>query len=86
MEGRRLILNDGTIIENGQAGYSSGFLWLYFTGYTMMQMMIFCDDDKTRKIVFQYGDMSDEYDGFTNCVTMNIDTDGNNSVCLKKGT
>ena len=35
MEGRRLILSDGTVIEDGQAGLADGNLWLYLPGYTM---------------------------------------------------
>ena len=83
---QRLILNDGTTIENGDAGYSDGSLWLFFTGYTMQEMAgMFLDPEKTSKIVYQYGDMSAEYDNFTNCKTMTIDTDGNNSVCMARG-
>lgn len=86
MEGRRLVLNDGTIIENGEAGYSQGFLWCYFTGYTMQQAAaLFFDPTKTAKIVFQYGEMQDEYNGFTVCVNLMIDTDGRLSVCMVKG-
>ena len=86
MEGRRLILNDGTTIENGDAGKADGSLWLYFSGYTMQEVAdIFFDADKTSKIVYQFGDMNAEYDDYTNCVSINIDADGNNSVCMKKG-
>ena len=82
----RLILNDGTIIEDGVAGYAQGNLWLWFTGYTFAQAAaIFLDSGKTSHIVFEYGQMSDTYDGFTNCVTIQIDVDGRVSVCLKKG-
>ena len=83
--GRRLILNDGTTIENGQAGYSQGFLWCYFTGYTMQQAAsLFFDSEKTARIVFQYGEMEDEYNGFTNCININVNTDGLVSVCMVK--
>lgn len=86
MEGLRLILNDGTIIEEGSAGYAQGFLWLYFTGYTFLETaMIFSDKTKTQHIVFQYGEMQDVYDGFTECVNVNIDIDNKISVCLTKG-
>ena len=87
MEGVRLILNDGTIIENGRCGYADGSLWAHLpTGYTMQQAAsLFFDAEKTSKIVFQYGDMSEEYDGFTECVNLYINTDGEIWVCLKKG-
>ena len=86
MEGRRLILNDGTVIENGEAGYASGFLWLYFRGYTIAQAsVLFCDPNVTERIVFQYGDMEDVYEGYTECMVIKIDADGRNAVCLTKG-
>ena len=86
MEGQRLLLNDGTVIEDGQAGYSEGFLWLFLTGYTIAQAAIlFCDPSKTERIVFQYGEMEDEYEGYTNCTRLLADADGRVSVCLIRG-
>lgn len=85
MEGIRLILNDGTIIENGRAGYTEGCLWCYLTGYTMQQVaMLFLDDSKTARIVFQYGEMEDVYEGFTVCKHM-MTEEGRIAVCLVKG-
>ena len=85
MEGQRLILNDGTVIEDGRAGYSQGFLWLYFSGYTLQQAaMMFMDPAKTEKIIFQYGEMEDTYNGFTECRNLMIDADGDISVCMTK--
>ena len=84
MEGRRLILNDGTIIEGGNAGLSSAHnLWMWFTGFTMMQAAaIFFNPQNTAKIVFQYGEMEVEYEGYTNCTSISIDMDGKVSVCM----
>jgi hypothetical protein len=85
-DGQRLKLNDGTTIEGGAAGYSNGFLWCYFSGYTMPRVAsLFFDPAKTSRIVFEYGEMSDTFTGFTECVSINTDADGNNSVCLKRG-
>ena len=85
MEGRRIILNDGTTLEGGEAGYSQGFLWIYLHGYTMMQAaMLFFDPEKTARIVFQYGEMENTYEGFTNCININIDVDGRLSVCMTR--
>ena len=86
MEGVRLILMDGTTIEDGRAGYSGGFLWLYFSGYTLPEaaLMLF-DPNKTGKIAFQYGEMQDDYEGFTVCTSLSIDMDGAISACLKRG-
>ena len=86
MEGRQLILNDGTIIENGEAGSSDGILWCYFTGYTLQEAAaMFFDVGKTSRIKFVYGEMQDEYEGFTNCFNINVDVDGRVSVGLKRG-
>ena len=84
MRGIRLILNDGTVIENGRAGYSEGLLWCYMTGYTMQEAAsLFFDRSKTARIVFQYGEMQDEYEDYTDCINIRIDTDGEVAVCLK---
>lgn len=82
MEGRQLILNDGTIIPNGEAGLSGGSLWLYLPGYTIQQAAaVAFDSSKTAVIVFDYGDMSDTFNGYTSCVNISAD-DGQASVCL----
>lgn len=87
MNGRQLLLNDGTIIPNSEAGLASGFLWLWFTGYTLPEAAsVFFDASKTAKIVFQYGDMETTWEGFTVCTNLGIDPDGLVSVCLTRGT
>lgn len=84
--GRRLILHDGTVIENGEAGYSQGFLWIWFTGYTLQEAAVmFFDPSKTSVIDYEYGEMQDDYRGYTNCISLQIDVDGKISVCLTKG-
>lgn len=86
MDGRRLILADGTVIDGGEAGYADGFLRCWFEGYTMQEVaQIFLDPEKTAVIVFEYGEMSDRYDGFTNCRSISVSADGLNSVCMTKG-
>ena len=83
--GQRLIFLDGTTIENGSCGYADGCLWCWITGYTMQQAAaIFFDPAKTGKITYEYGEMSDEYEGFTNCTNLFIDNDGQVSACLKR--
>lgn len=83
--GRRLILNNGTIIEGGEAGYSSGNLWLWFTGWTLQQAAaVFFNPAATMRIVFQYGEDEDVYLGYTDCTGLSIDEDGRISVCLVK--
>ena len=85
-EGQRLILKDGTTIEDGRAGYSQGYLWCHFSGYTLQQAAaIFFDMDKTDQILYQYGEDEDEYNGFTSCILLKIDEDTHEvSVCLTK--
>lgn len=86
MDGKQVVLNDGTILADGVAGYSDGFLWVWFTGYTMQAAAtMFFDPEKTERIVFQYGEMVDEYEGFTVCRSLMIDADGKVSVCMVKG-
>jgi len=83
--GRRLILKDGTTIEDGEAGYAGGFLWLYFTGNTVSEATaVFSDPKKTGTIKFQYGTMEDIYDGYTDFRNIMTDADGNLSVCMTK--
>lgn len=85
VEGLRLILNDTITIENGLAGYADGYLWLYFSGYTLQQAAeMFFNQELTAKIIFEYGEMSDTYTGFTNCTGLQI-TDGQISVSMKRG-
>jgi hypothetical protein len=53
---------------------------------TMMQTaMTFLDPAKTGRIVYEYGEMADTYEGFTNCTNLFIDNDGKVSVCLTRG-
>ena len=86
MEGRQIVLNDGTIIPNGEVGYSEGTLCCWFYGYTMQEAAnLFFDSSKTSRIVFDYGDMEDVYVGFTNCTNIGIDTDGRVFVVLVRG-
>ena len=85
MEGRRVILKDGTRFENGEAGYASGFLWLYLRGCSMASAAsTFMNPLKTDLIVFQYGDMEDRYEGFTKCTDLMDDRNGTISVCMVK--
>lgn len=86
VKGRRIVLKDNTTIENGEAGFSDGFLWLWFDGYTLQQVaLMFFDATKTDRIAFQYGEMEDVYEGFTTCRTLMTDASGRVSVCMTKG-
>ena len=77
---------DGTTIENGSCGYAGGKVWCWVKGFTMQDAAaIFFDPQKTGKIVFEYGQMSDTFEGYTNCINLFIDTDGQISACLIRG-
>ena len=81
---RELILKDGTIID-GTAGYFGGFLWLYFSGYTLLQAAeIFSDPEKTETIEFRAGANDEIYEGFTDCRNIMTDEDGRLSVCMTR--
>ena len=84
-EGRKLILADGTVIEGGEAGLSGGMLWLWLPGMTMMEAaQILFNPAKTGTIWFRYGEMEDEYKGYTNCITIMAEED-RIAACMKKG-
>lgn len=85
MEGQKLILNDGTVLEGARAGLSFGFLWLWIPGKTFWEVGdIVRDTNNTERIVFQYGEMQNVYEGYTECTRLMAD-DGEISVCLVKG-
>jgi len=84
--GRRLILADGTVLENSEAGYASKVLWCFLKDVTMQQAAtLFLDAEKTDHIRFEYGEMADEYDGYTECINIYIPDDNRVNVALKKG-
>ena len=83
--GQRLIMMDGMTIENASCGYAEGNLWCWLPGYTMQAAAaIFFDPSKTGKITFEYGEMTDVYEGFTNCASL-LSSPDQISVCMKKG-
>ena len=84
MTGRRLILADNTVLEDAEAGFATRWLWCYMYGYTMAEAAaMFCNNpEKTARIEYQYGNMSDEYIGYTRCTFLQLDEDGRVCVCL----
>lgn len=85
MEGQRLILADGTTIEGATAGYSDGYLWLWFPGWTMAQTAaVVLNREAMKKIYFQYGEEEEVYSGFTVCVHMKQD-ETEAAACMVKG-
>lgn len=87
MDGRRLIMNPGpTQIElpGSDAGYAEGVLWLYLRGLTLAQAFeLLSDQANTAVIRYEYGEMSDVYEGFTHLTTL-MEREGEVSAALKK--
>lgn len=82
--GRRIVLKDETVFEDSSAGYADGRLWVWLTGISLMDALpIMTDAEKTAVIVFDYGEMTDIYEGFTEVCVIQQDGDGC-AVCLKK--
>ena len=82
--GRRLLLNDGTVFENGECGEWEGNLWCTIPDTTIIVVSAkFTDPDATKKIVFEYGEMSDTYKGYTN-VTVIMKSGNSWKVSLTK--
>ena len=86
MADQMLILADGTIIENGNAGLSEGFLWLWLPGWTMMEAAQKAFDPAVMgTIVYRQGESHDAtYTGYTVC--KNLMQQGEEiAVCMVKG-
>lgn len=82
--GQRIILKDETVLEDGRCGFSEGLLWCWIKEMTMQQAAeIFFDPNKTGKITYEYGEMSDEYEGFTSIQSLTKQYD-EIAVCLKQ--
>lgn len=80
--GQRIILNDGSYFEDGRCGFSDGFLWCWVRNITLQQAAgFFFNPDKTGKIVYEYGEKQDEYEGFTSCISLSKQYD-EIAVCL----
>lgn len=86
--GRRLILNPGRneiILENSEAGYSGDTLWLYIRGIDMAEAFaLLSNSANTGVIVFEYGEMTDRYEGMTR-LTGIISRDALVSAALERG-
>lgn len=83
---RKLILKDGTEHENSDCGISDGVLWCYLKDGTAFHEAIteFDNPAKTGKITFCYGEMQDEYEGYTQITAAIHQKDGTVAVALVK--
>ena len=85
MNGRKLILNDGTVIEDGTCGQADGVLWCYLPDGDIRQAFaLFSDPEKTARIRFIYGEMEDVYEGYTDLTAIAAGQDGEIRVQLRK--
>ena len=74
MDGRKLVLNPGAdeiVLEESEAGYADGVLWLYIKGRTLAQTFaLLINPSNTAEIDFRYGDMVDRYEGYTHLIVL----------------
>lgn len=87
MTGRYTVLNDGTEYPEAECGYSEGVLWCFIpeSANFAQVFMDFASPEKTQHIVFHFGEMQAEYDGFTDFRGAMKNSDGRISVQLRKG-
>ena len=81
-----LILADGTIIENGSAGMSDEFLWLWLPGWTMMDaaQKVF-NPAAMQTIIYQHGEGNEDiYTGYTVCLNLTVNN-GEIAIRMAKG-
>lgn len=82
----RLILNDGTIIDSGQAWLVTGVLRCFFNGYTINEAAtLFLDATKTAHIIYDNGETQETFDGYTICTSIDMDVEGYVHIGLEKG-
>lgn len=52
----RLILKDGTVLNNCECGYYNRSLWCYLKGYSFSEaFQLFSDPDNFETVIFEYG-------------------------------
>lgn len=87
MNGRYTELADGTKYQGAECGYSEGVLWCFIPGGAdfLQVFQDFANPEKTSRIEFHYGEMTDEYTGFTDFRGAMKNLDGKISVQLRKG-
>ena len=83
--GRRLILADDTVLENSEAGYAEGVLWCFLKNVTFQQAAtLFLDAEKTDTIRFEYGEKTDTYEHYTDCISISAVDNDRINVALKE--
>lgn len=73
MEGRRIVMADGTELMDAEIGYANRHIWCHLKNITLpMAYDLFSNPQKTGTLIFDYGDMRDVYEGFTQVNTIKI--------------
>lgn len=87
MDGRKIILADGTEYLGGECGYADEVLWCYLpAGMDVAKVFAdFTDLVKTARITFDYTLDAVTYENQTAFRGLWIGTDGQIKVCLMKG-
>ena len=87
MDGRKLILADGTTYPCGECGYADEVLWCYLPAGTDVETVFadFTDPAKTVRITFDYTLDAVTYEHQTAFRGLWIDAYGQIKVCLMKG-
>ena len=85
---QKLILNDGTELNNSYAAESIDYLFLYIdNGMTMLQvMMLMMDQNKISRIVYAAGDNETQYNDYTTVSSITAEYGGMISVSLRKNS
>lgn len=77
MEGRRIVMADGTELMDSEIGYSNQHIWCFLKNITLpVAYDLFSNPQKTGTLIFDYGEMQDVYEGFTQINTIKISEDG----------
>ena len=80
----KLILNDGTELENSHVLLSGTTLWFYLNGVTFNEAYeLMSDPEKTGKIIAEYYGSVAEYDSYTDLFCLRREDDGMVSGGLK---
>lgn len=84
---QKLILNDGTELDNSYAAETVNYLFLYINnGMNMMQiMMLMIDEEKISRIVYQAGEENmTEYNGYRTVSAISVGRGGMINVSLRR--
>lgn len=70
----RVILADGTVINDCTIGITASGIWINARGMDIVRAaQLFSDPKRTQTMRFEYGDMYDEVEGFTQVSVFNCD-------------